>query len=122
VIEALRDADLFVLPCKEGDGGDRDGLPNVLMEAATQALAILSTRYAGVPEFIDDRREGVLVPPANPAALAGAIALLARDPALRLLLGRAAEAKVRASFSFETGIRDLVERFDRVARETALRP
>jgi hypothetical protein len=38
------------------------------------------------------------------------------------LLGRAAEAKVRASFSFETGIRDLVERFDRVARETALRP
>ncbi|MFC0192528.1 glycosyltransferase [Aureimonas pseudogalii] len=122
VIEALRDADLFVLPCKEGDGGDRDGLPNVLMEAATQALAILSTRYAGVPEFIDDGREGVLVPPADPAALAEALATLARDPARRLSLGRAAEAKVRASFSFEAGIRDLADRFDRVARETVLRP
>ncbi len=45
VIAAMREADIFVLPCKEGDKGDRDGLPNVVMEAATQALPILSTRF-----------------------------------------------------------------------------
>ena len=44
VIALLREADLFVLPSKEAASGDRDGLPNVLMEAASQRLAIVATR------------------------------------------------------------------------------
>ncbi|WP_082652765.1 glycosyltransferase family 4 protein [Aureimonas sp. AU12] len=112
VIAALREADLFVLPCKEGDGGDRDGLPNVLMEAATQALAILSTRYAGVPEFVEDGREGLLVPPGDAPALSAALERLARDPDLRQTLGRAAERRVREDFSFEAGLRHLAARFE----------
>ncbi|HRJ69728.1 MAG TPA: glycosyltransferase, partial [Beijerinckiaceae bacterium] len=72
VIAALREADLFVLPCKEGDAGDRDGLPNVILEAATQALPILSTNFAGVPEFVTDGVNGRLVPPRAPRALADA--------------------------------------------------
>ncbi len=104
VIAAMRDADLFVLPCKEGDKGDRDGLPNVLMEAATQALPLLSTRFAGVPEFVTDGREGVLVPPADPAALAAALEALIRDPARRATLGQSAHARVNAAFSFDAGV------------------
>jgi glycosyltransferase involved in cell wall biosynthesis len=109
VIAAMRDADLFVLPCKEGDKGDRDGLPNVLMEAATQALPLLSTRFAGVPEFVTDGVEGLLVPPADPPALAAALDRLIRDPVLRSALGRAAHARVHRAFSFEAGVAAVLE-------------
>ena len=110
VIAALRAADLFVLPCKEGDAGDRDGLPNVVMEAATQGLAILSTNFAGVPEFITDGVEGRLVAPRDPEALARVMADLARDPAQRQRLGDAAAARVRSAFSFQSGVADIARR------------
>ena len=51
VIAALRDADLFVLPSKQAGDGDRDGLPNVVMEAASQGLPIIATDFAGIPEI-----------------------------------------------------------------------
>ena len=114
VIEALRMADLFVLPCKEGEGGDRDGLPNVIMEAATQALPILSTRFAGVPEFVREGEEGLLVPPSDPAALAEGLRSLAEDPVLRHRLGAGAYRRVREAFSFEAGIAALAGKFDAV--------
>lgn len=113
VIEAMRAADLFVLPCKEGDAGDRDGLPNVVMEAATQGLAILSTDFAGVPEFITDGVNGRLVPPKDRPALAEAMAGLAGDPALRARLGAAALERVRTAFSFEAGVAEIAARLDR---------
>ena len=104
VVAALRSADLFVLPCREGDDGDRDGLPNVILEAASQGLAILSTSFAAVPEFIDDGREGVLVPPDDPSALANAMGRLISDPAWRARLGAAALDRSKRAFSFEAGI------------------
>ncbi|WP_246160612.1 glycosyltransferase family 4 protein [Aureimonas fodinaquatilis] len=104
VIAALRDADIFALACREGDGGDRDGLPNVLMEAATQELALLSTAYAGVPELINDGENGLLVSPADPAAFALALERLIRNPALRRSLGQNAHARVRNDFEFQSGI------------------
>lgn len=119
VIEALRAADLFVLPCKEGDAGDRDGLPNVVMEAATQALAILSTDFAGVPEFITDGENGRLVPPKDRDALARAIAELGADPALRTRLGAAALARLRGGFSFSAGVAEIARRLDAAMRQKA---
>ena len=104
VIEALRAADLFVLPSRPGTDGDRDGLPNVIMEAATQALPVVSTRFAGVPEFIEDGISGILVPPRDVAALADGLAALIADPARRARLGVAAFERVRSGFSFEAGI------------------
>ncbi|WP_039903016.1 glycosyltransferase [Methylobacterium sp. GXF4] len=99
VIVAMRASDLFVLPTKPAPGGDRDGLPNVLMEAASQALPILATAFAGTPEFITDGTHGILVAPGDPAALAAALARLAADPALRLRLGAAARVRLVEDFS-----------------------
>ena len=59
-----------MLAAKIGRDGDRDGLPNVLMEAQSQRLACVATRLPGIPELIEDGRTGVLVPPADPPALA----------------------------------------------------
>ncbi len=103
----MREADLFVLPTKPAEGGDRDGLPNVLMEAASQELPILATAFAGTPEFITDGTHGILVPPNEPKALAEAMTALFADPERRRRLGRAARARLVQDFSEDAGI-DLI--------------
>ena len=118
VVTALREADLFVLACREGEKGDRDGLPNVILEAASQRLAILSTAFAAVPEFIEDGREGVLVAPDDPQALGAALARLCADPQRRMRLAAAARAKFERSFSFSDGITAIEERL-RASMEAA---
>src|SRR3546814_17200132 len=72
VLARYRAADLFALASRVARDGDRDGLPNVLVEAQSQGLACLATRVAAIPELVDDGVTGVLVPPDNPAALAAA--------------------------------------------------
>src|SRR5690606_17501142 len=92
--------------------GDRDGLPNVLMEAQSQRLACLSTPVGGVPEVIRSGETGLLVQPENSAALADALVRLVRDPDLRERLGRAGEAHVRANFDSRAGLRTLAALFE----------
>lgn len=114
VIEALRHADLFVLTSVVAGDGDRDGLPNVLMEAASQRLAILSTAVSAIPEFIADGTHGLLTD-GTPPAIAAALERLASDPALRLRLGGAAHDRLRAEFGMTTGIDRLVRRLEEAA-------
>lgn len=104
VVDALRAADLFVLPSKLAGDGDRDGLPNVVMEAASQALPIVATDFAGIPEFVRQDVEGVLVPPGDIPALTRALAALAADPARRQALGAAAFARLSGEFSAAAGL------------------
>ena len=111
VLAAYRRADLFVLPSRLAADGDRDGLPNVLMEAQSQALACLSTRVSAIPELIRDGTTGVLVPPDDPAALAEALMRLIADPALRARLGAAGAARVASAFALDTAIDGLAARF-----------
>ncbi|MDF2234303.1 glycosyltransferase [Albimonas sp. CAU 1670] len=112
VVAAMREADLFVLPSKIADDGDRDGLPNVLMEAASQRLPILSTAVSAIPEFVRDGREGRLVPPGDPEALAAAIEAIAADRAGALSMAEAALARLRAEFGMEAGIDALSSRLE----------
>ncbi len=104
VIAMMRSADLFVLPSMIADDGDRDGLPNVLMEAASQKLPILTTNISAIPEFVDDGIHGTLVPPADPKALANAIVALAADPAARAAMAQAAFERLTNSFGMNAGI------------------
>ncbi|MFN3670683.1 MAG: glycosyltransferase [Bosea sp. (in: a-proteobacteria)] len=104
VVAALREADLFVLPSKRAGDGDRDGLPNVVMEAASQALAIVATDFAGIPEFVSDGVEGLLVPPGDHAALTQALAALIAAPERRLALGAAAHERLVRDFSADAGL------------------
>ncbi|WP_244434150.1 glycosyltransferase family 4 protein [Azospirillum sp. B506] len=114
VIEALRRADLFVLTSVVAGDGDRDGLPNVLMEAASQRLAILSTAVSAIPEFIADGTHGLLTD-GSPSAIAAGLERLAGDPALRLRLGEAAHDRLRAEFGMTAGIDRLVRRLEEAA-------
>ena len=107
VIDLYRSSDLFVLPCREASDGDRDGLPNVLMEAQSQALACLSTDFSEIPELIRNGETGILVPPAEFAPLAQALDRLIRSPHERAKLGMAGYRRVRSCFESESGIRKI---------------
>ena len=116
---ALDEADVFVLPSRIAKSGDRDGLPNVLMEAASQALPCLSTSISAIPELIEDGKTGLLVPPEDAVALGRALERLIRDPALRKRLGEAGEARLRRDFALESNIAGLAALFGLEAREDA---
>ena len=104
VIAAMRSSDLFVLPSMIADDGDRDGLPNVLMEAASQKLPILTTDISAIPEFVTHGVHGTLVPPGDPRALTDAIVVLAANPDRRAAMAQAAFERLTASFGMEAGI------------------
>lgn len=118
VLAACRAADAFVLASRQTADGDRDGLPNVIVEAASQGLACLGTGISGIPEFIRDEETGLLVPPEDAPALAAALARLIGDPALRARLGAAAAARVREEFDAAPGIARLARLFRAAWGET----
>jgi glycosyltransferase involved in cell wall biosynthesis len=96
LVERYRQATVFALPCIVLENGDRDGIPNVLVEAMASGVPVVSTGISGIPELIRNGDSGLLVPAGNTAALAAAIALLLSDRELRhrlVLSGRAAVAE-----------------------------
>lgn len=120
VLECYRQSDLFVLPCRIDSSGDRDGLPNVIVEAQSQGLAVVSTPISGIPELIEHKRNGLLVPVDDADALKHALVELIRDPTLRSSLGDAGQAIVHERFNHKTailGLFDLMDQLLEVARE-----
>jgi len=110
VLAAYRRADLFVLASRIAPDGDRDGLPNVLLEAGAMELAVVASEVAAVPELIEDGVNGRLVPPDDPAALADALAALIADPEARERQGRAGRARVLERFAMTPGADRIAER------------
>jgi glycosyltransferase involved in cell wall biosynthesis len=106
-----RNADLFALASRIARDGDRDGLPNVLLEAQSQGLACVATRVSAIPELLRDGQTGLLVEENHPAALARALEALIASPARRRALGQAGQARVAEAFSLDSNIEPLARRF-----------
>jgi glycosyltransferase involved in cell wall biosynthesis len=106
-------ADLFAVPCRIAGNGDRDGLPNVLMEAQSQSLAVISTVVSAIPELVIHGTTGHLVPPDDAGALALALESLITDPALRMRYGSAGAQRVAQAFSQDAFIGELAALFRR---------
>ncbi len=113
VLNALQEADIFTLASRIAEDGDRDGLPNVLMEAQSQRSAILSTRVSAIPELIDDERTGLLVEQRDPAALAEKMERLIISPELRQSLSEAGDQKLRQEFGADSWIEKLAAQFEK---------
>lgn len=111
VLAHYRRADLFVLCSRIAGDGDRDGLPNVLVEAQSQGLPCVSTRVSAIPELLEDGVNGRLVDAGAPDQIASALAALLREPDGRRAMGRAGETKVRAHFALDGGIDRLWAKF-----------
>ncbi|WP_227271699.1 glycosyltransferase family 4 protein [Roseobacter weihaiensis] len=113
VIAQMRASDLFVLPSRIAADGDRDGLPNVLMEAASQKLPILSTAVSAIPEFIENGIHGMLTDD-SPESLAAAIRAFATRPEAGPGMAEAAYARLKTEFRMEPGIAQLTRRLNRM--------
>jgi colanic acid/amylovoran biosynthesis glycosyltransferase len=109
VIEAMRAADMFVLPSRIAADGDRDGLPNVLMEAASQNLPIISTAVSAIPEFITTGAQGILTDD-TPADLNAAIMSLVQNPERGAAMASAAYDRLVSEFGMDPGIARLSQR------------
>ena len=110
VVEHFAGADLFALASRVCADGDRDGLPNVLMEAQLLGAACVATRVSATPELIEHEVNGLLVPPRDTAALAAALERAITDPALRRRLAEAGRRAVTTRFSFEDGVARIAAR------------
>ena len=98
VVTWYRRATVLALPCRVARNGDRDGIPNVLIEAAACGLPIISTPVSGIPELITDGESGLLVAPRNPVALARAIEVMVHSADLRDRLRANARKRVEQMF------------------------
>jgi glycosyltransferase involved in cell wall biosynthesis len=107
----LADAQVFALPCVVATDGDRDGIPNTLIEAMAMELATVSTEVVGIPELIEHEKSGLLVAPHDSLGLANALARLLDDEALRYALGKAGRAKVVAEYEIGKNTHELLSIF-----------
>ncbi len=99
VLEHYRKADLFVLGCEIAKNGDRDGIPNVLVESMAMGVPAVATNVSAIPELIRTEKTGLLVGPKNPAALADAMSRLLEDENLRMRI--VADAREFAAGHFD---------------------
>jgi glycosyltransferase involved in cell wall biosynthesis len=103
----LRRASMFVLPSRS------EGIPLTVLEAMACGLPVVATRVGGLPEVVDDGVTGMLVPPADPAALAAAMRAIRDDPRYGDQLGLAGRRRVEEYFS----VRRMVAQYEQLYRE-----
>ena len=104
-----READLFALACRRLANGDRDGIPNVVLEAMAHGLPVVGTRLAGVAEAVVDGECGLLADQDDEPGLAGCLERLLTDPGLRGRLGAKARHRVVDRFDRATNLPAVAE-------------
>jgi glycosyltransferase involved in cell wall biosynthesis len=118
VLEHYREADLFVLGCEVASNGDRDGIPNVLLEGMSMGVPVVVTDVSAIPELVDNGKTGLLVPSGQPERLAEAMQRLLTDSELRSRVIPAARKRVAEDFNNRKLIQDLAA----VYREEGIGP
>lgn len=111
VLDQFKRADLFVLPCQVAENGDRDGIPNVLVESLAMGVPTLSTRVSAIPEILKHGETGYTVEPENPELLADSIQKLLEDEELRQHLSTHGKAWVHEQFDNRRWVENLAAVF-----------
>jgi ABC-type multidrug transport system fused ATPase/permease subunit/glycosyltransferase involved in cell wall biosynthesis len=111
LLREYQQATVFCLPCRVLKNGDRDGIPNVLMEAMSCGLPVVTTDVSGIPELIRHGVNGLLVPPDDPEAMAGALQRLFHDPRFAQSLGSEAVKTIKENFDGEATTQELAKLF-----------
>jgi len=117
LIPIFQRADIFALAPFVTDDGDRDGIPNVLVEAMACGLPVVSTAVAGIPELVRHGENGLLVAARDVAALADALATLLGDQSRREHMGAGARATVVAHFDLRAAARQIAALFEQATTD-----
>jgi glycosyltransferase involved in cell wall biosynthesis len=115
--QAFLTSDMLVLPSIIDARGDTEGLGVAILDAMAYGLPAIASRVGGIPDIVEDGVSGLLVPPADPQALAHAIERLARDPAYARQLADAGRERLQTHFSWDV----ITKRWDAVYRSAAVR-
>jgi len=108
VLDHYRRADLFVLGCEIAPNGDRDGIPNVILESMAMGVPVVTTGVSAIPEVIENNRTGLLVSPGDDGEMASAMKRLLTDAPLRNRIINHARGRVR-HFNNKTLTNDLAD-------------
>lgn len=113
VLLHFRASDLFVLGCEIAANGDRDGIPNVLVESLAMGVPALSSAVSAIPEILIDGKTGMTVPPSEPEQLGKAMLRILTDEQLRRQLIAGGQQLVKETFDNRRWIEKLAEIFRR---------
>lgn len=116
VQELMLDHDMLVVPSVVHSTGDRDGIPNVIMEALAHRMPVIATDVCGISEVVEDGRTGILVPQRDARALADAVRRIINAREAALDMAAAGRERVAAMFDRERNITALFTLY----RESAL--
>jgi glycosyltransferase involved in cell wall biosynthesis len=111
VLDHYRRAHLFVLGCEVATNGDRDGIPNVLLESMAMGVPVVATAISAIPELVETENTGLLVQPGQPQQLADAMIRLLTDTELRARVITAARKRVLQDFDNKVLIKQLADIF-----------
>jgi glycosyltransferase involved in cell wall biosynthesis len=112
VMDRYQDAALFVLSCVPAKDADRDGIPNVLLEAMGYQIPVISTRFSGIPEVIENGVNGILVDTKNEETLAEAITMVLHDQELQKKLAYNGRKILEDKFDVNKNIEKLLKLFN----------
>jgi glycosyltransferase involved in cell wall biosynthesis len=107
-------ADILVAPCRTAPDGDRDGIPNVILESMCMKIPVVATPIAGIPEVVIDQKTGLLISEESETQLAQAILFLHRDKKTAECLGQAGANLIKTKFDRNKNINQLIDLFNRV--------
>ena len=111
IVPVLQSASLFALTPSVAEDGDRDGIPNVLVEAMACGLPVVSTSAAGIPELVTHGYNGLLFEPHDTQGISAGLAALLADPTLRARLGKGARQTVEECYDQRSAAVQLAELF-----------
>jgi glycosyltransferase involved in cell wall biosynthesis len=106
---AYAEADVFVLACVIASDGDRDGLPNVLLEALACGVPTVATRVGALPELIEPEQTGLLAKPGDPQDLADQLERMLYDEDLRAIVAQQGRERVERRFRLERSVAHMAE-------------
>jgi colanic acid/amylovoran biosynthesis glycosyltransferase len=111
IVDSLQKADVVVVPSVPTREGRREGIPVVLMEAMASGVPVIASEISGIPELVDQGKNGLLVPPRDAQALADSLDAVYKDSKERRCLGEAGRRKVVDEFNLTKNAATLARLF-----------